>query len=176
MWSCTTHYATYTRSVQITSSVNGMQTDRGNSLYYTQVQSTPSKMKFYVPTYPICRLLWRLEQRWRTTDSKWHQCNFCNVTQNPKNYDFVNVNDDHVMLSIEPSGQLGPRFGLIPFTSVSARWQLYIDGRSQIRSTPTNGHRFTTLGLPRRSSIQVLTEVHVAWLQWTCHWASLGHH
>jgi len=46
----------------------------------------------------------------------------------------------------------------------------------RLRSTPTNGHRFTALGLPWRSPVQVLTEVNIAYLQWTCHWASLGHH
>jgi len=39
----------------------------------------------------------------------------------------------------------------------------------RLRSTPTNRHRFTVLGLPWRSPIQVLTEVYVAstWWPWS---------
>jgi hypothetical protein len=36
------------------------------------------------------------------------------------------------------------------------------------KSTPTNGPRFTALGYPWRSPIQVSTEVDVPELQWTC--------
>jgi len=52
----------------------------------------------------------------------------------------------------------------------------YIDGHHILRYTPTNGHRFTALSLPRRSPINVLTEVDVALLQWMSHWAVLCRH
>jgi len=47
----------------------------------------------------------------------------------------------------------------------------YIDGRHTGEHTQVHSAR-----LPLRPPIQVLTEVDVAQLQWTCHWASLGRH
>jgi len=59
------------------------------------------------------------------------------------------------------------------FKSVSARWRL--NGRS-VTGTPTNGHRFTALGLPWRSPIPVLTGLDVTWLVRPSHRASTGRH
>jgi hypothetical protein len=39
------------------------------------------------------------------------------------------------------------------------------NGRHSLQSTPTNGRRFTALGLPWRSPIQALTAVDVPYLQ-----------
>jgi len=46
----------------------------------------------------------------------------------------------------------------------------------RLRSTPTNGHRFTALSLPWWSPIQVLTGLDVTQLQWPSHRVSIGHH
>jgi len=46
----------------------------------------------------------------------------------------------------------------------------------RLKPTSKNGPRLIAPILPWWSSIQVLTEVDVPWLQWTCHWASLGRH
>jgi len=43
----------------------------------------------------------------------------------------------------------------------------------RLKSTPTNGHRFTAL---RRSPIQILTGLDVTKLQWPSHRASIGRH
>ena len=57
-------------------------------------------------------------------------------------------------------------FGLVYliYVRVSTITAIWTVGH-RLRSTPTNGHRFTALSLPWRSPIQVLTGLDVAQLQ-----------
>jgi len=119
---------------------------------------------------------WRVEQRDQIRRHQMGDCSTKQSSQNDRKYvcnfktkggrficlrenlviDSLMYLERRVTKSVRTEGRVERcEFGMIHFTSVSARWRLY---RRSVRSTPTNGYRFTVFGLPWQSSIQVWKE------------------